>query len=137
MDEFRNDDFDENEEIPQDIVAEFVGAFMASGMSAETLYRQHYCDLIAQKVFNEFGLDGMCELMMAMDKKASWISDIILEAPDLENIAFKKYGVFDPDMASKARRTDAIQEFNTKLWRLRRKYAKLIVDEIMLEDKDD
>lgn len=135
MDEF----FDETEddgEVPQEILAEFVGAFMGAGMAAESLYRQHYCDMIAQKVYNEFGLDGMCELMMAMDKKADWISDIILEAPDLENIAFKKYGVYDPNISTKARQTKAIQELNTKLWRLRKKYAKLIVDEIMTEGED-
>jgi hypothetical protein len=135
MDEF----FDETEddgEVPQEILAEFVGAFMNAGMVAESLYRQHYCDMIAQKVYNEFGLDGMCELMMAMDKKADWISDIILEAPDLENIAFKKYGIYDPNISTKARQTKAIQELNTKLWRLRKKYAKLIVDEIMTEGEE-
>jgi hypothetical protein len=95
------------------------------------LYRRHYCDIVAHKVYNEFGVDGMCELMMAMDKKADWISDIIIESPDLDNIAFKKYGTFDPELAAKARHTKALQELNEKLWRLRRKYARLIVDEIM------
>jgi hypothetical protein len=69
--------------------------------------------------------------MMAMDKKADWISDILIEAPDLDNIAFKTYGTFDDKLAQKARQTEALREFNEKLWRLRRKYAKLIVAEIM------
>lgn len=122
---------DDSEDITHEVVAEFIGAFMAAGINSDAIYRQHYCEIIAQKVYNEFGLDGMCELMMAMDRRADWISDIILEAPDLENIMFKKYGVWDPEISQKARQTKAIEELNGKLWRLRRKYARLIVDEIM------
>lgn len=124
---------DDGDEVTHEIVAEFIGAFMAAGMNSDAIYRQSYCEMVAQKVYNEFGLDGMCELMMAMDRRADWISDIILEAPDLENVMFKKYGVWDPEISSKARQTKAIQELNGKLWRLRRKYARLIVDEIMAD----
>lgn len=122
--------FEEPENEPNEIMAEFISQFMTAG-SAEQIYRRHYCDIIAHKVYNEFGMDGMCELMMSMEKKSDWIADIILEAPDLDNIAFKKYGTFDYDLVSKARTTKAFKELNEKLWRLRRKYAKLIVDEIM------
>jgi hypothetical protein len=122
--------FEEPDREPTEMMAEFLSQFMAAG-SADYLYRRHYCDIIAHKVYNEFGIDGMCELMMSMDKKADWISDIIIEAADLDNIAFKKYGTFDPELALKARSTKSLQELNEKLWRLRRKYARLIVDEIM------
>lgn len=120
---------------PSEIMAEFLSHFISSG-TADILYRKNYCDMVAQKVYNEFGYDGLAELMMSMDKKANWISDILIEAPDLDNIAFKTYGTFDDKLASKARRTQAIQEFNEKLWRLRRKYSKLIVAEIMEWDKE-
>lgn len=126
--------FEEPEREANELMAEFISSFMTAG-SAEQIYRKHYCDIIAHKVYNEFGMDGMCELMMSMDRKADWISDIILEAPDLDNIAFKKYGVFDQDLAAKARSTKAFKELNEKLWRLRRKYARLIVTEIMEGEK--
>lgn len=127
--------FDESED-PKEMMAEFLSQFMSAGTS-EYLYRRHYCDIVAHKVYNEFGVDGMCELMMAMDKRADWISDIIIEAPDLDNIAFKKYGTFDAELAKKARHTKALEELNQKLWRLRRKYARLIVDEIMGEEEEE
>lgn len=133
MDEYPEDDQDNEEDDFFDQVGEanFLGAFMLSVMSADMVYRQHYCEIVAQRVYDEFGIDGMCELMIALDKTADWISDIIIDAPDLENIAFKKYGVYDSEISQKARQTKAIQELNTKLWRLRKKYAKIIVDEIM------
>ena len=120
----------ESEGEPTEMMAEFLSQFMSAGTS-EQIYRRHYCDIVAHKVYNEFGYDGMCELMLSMDKKADWISDIILESSDLDNIAFKKYGTFDPHISAKARHTQSFKELNEKLWRLRRKYAKLIVDEIM------
>lgn len=120
---------------PTELMAEFISQFMSSG-TAEVIYRKHYCDIVASKVYNEFGADGLCELMISMDKRADWISDILIEAPDLDNIAFKNYGVFDDKMAVKARHTKALQELNEKIWRLRRKYSKLIVEEIMSWDEN-
>lgn len=127
-------DENEDQQEPSEIMAEFLTQFIASG-TADILYRKNYCDMVAGKVYNEFGYDGLAELMMAMDKKADWISDILIEAPDLDNIAFKTYGTFDDKLAVKARQTRALQEFNDKLWRLRRKYSKLIVAEIMEWDE--
>lgn len=128
-------DENDDQQEPSEIMAEFLSQFIASG-TADILYRKTYCDIVAGKVYNEFGYDGLAELMMAMDKKADWISDILIEAPDLDNIAFKVYGTFDDKLAEKARQTDALREFNEKLWRLRRKYSKLIVAEIMEWDKN-
>jgi hypothetical protein len=127
-------DENEDQQEPSEIMAEFLTQFIASG-TADLLYRKHYCDIVVGKVYNEFGYDGLAEMMMSMDKKADWISDILIEAPDLDNIAFKVYGVFDDKLADKARQTDALREFNDKLWRLRRKYSKLIVAEIMEWDE--
>lgn len=121
-------------------MAEFLSQFMSSG-TADILYRKNYCDIVTQKVYNEFGYDGIAELMIAMDKRADWISDILFEAPDLENVAFKEFGVFDDKLAQKARHTAAFKQFNEKLWRLRKKYTKAIVAEIMewdsIEDEPD
>jgi hypothetical protein len=100
------------------------------------VYRNHVVMLIANKVYSDFGYEGFCELMVAMDKKAGWISDIIIENSDLDDIMFKKYGTYDHRVIHRARGTDAIQELNQKIWRLRRKYAKAIVDELMAEKED-
>jgi len=127
------EDNDDQKE-PSEMMAEFLTQFISSG-TADLLYRKTYCDIVAGKVYNEFGYDGLAELMMSMDKKADWISDILIEAPDLDNIAFKTYGTFDDKLAEKARQTESLREFNEKLWRLRRKYSKLIVAEIMEWDK--
>jgi hypothetical protein len=109
---------------------------MAQTSDAEVMYRNHFCTMIANRVYDEFGHEGLCELMIAMDRKAGWISDIIIENNDLDEILFKKYGVYDHNIVSKARKTEAVQEMNTKIWKLRRKYAKAIVEELMVAPLD-
>lgn len=112
-------------------LAEFVASFMEGANDAESLYRSHYCAMVVNKIFNEFGYSGLCELMVTMDKRAGWISEILIESPDLDEILFKKYNTYDEGATEKARQTVAMQDLNGKIWRLRRKYTKLIVDEMM------
>jgi hypothetical protein len=68
--------------------------------------------------------------MIAIDKKAGWISDIIIEDADIHDALFKTYGVYDNDAIIKARMSREMIELNKKIWRLRRKYSKLIAEEI-------
>jgi len=129
------DDFEfdpEDGDIPsKEELAVWLSEFMTNTAEAETMYRSHFCDLVVNRVYNEFGFEGLCELLMSIDKRGHWISDIILENNDIDDILFKKYGVFDGDSIKKARHTDAMSEMNQKIWKLRRKYAKLIADELM------
>ena len=134
------DFFDEEEDdtfVTPEELAVWLSEFIAQTSDAEVMYRSHFCNMIANRVYAEFGHEGMCELMIAMDKKAGWISDIIIENNDLDEILFKKYGVYDHNIVSKARKTEAVQEMNSKIWRLRRKYAKAIVEELMLAPLED
>lgn len=130
-----DDEFDDSPPNSPDEMAIWLSEFMTAADSAAEVYRNHVVTLIANKVYSDFGYEGFCELMVAMDKKAGWISDIIIENSDLDDIMFKKYGTYDHGVIHKARRTEAIQEMNQKIWRLRRKYAKAIVDELMAEKK--
>lgn len=120
-------------DVPFEMMAEFLSTFISAAAQAETMYRRHYCEIVANKIYEKFGGEGMCEMLIALDRKSEWMSDILFESPDLENIAFERYGVYDPEIIRKARKTQAMQEMYQKLWRLRRKYAKLIVDEIVTD----
>jgi hypothetical protein len=126
------DDSGENELPPREELAVWLSEFMAASADAENRYRAHYCAMLVEKLYEEFGVEGFCEMMMAMDKKAGWISDIILESSDLDDILFKKHGVYDKHALAKARASTSMDELNGKIWKLRRRYAKAIVDEIVV-----
>ena len=124
----------DTEEVSRQELIEFLGDFMSGTRRIEQVYRSHLCSTLVQRVFSEFGPEGLAEMMLKIDETGGWISDISLEAPDLENAMFDKFGVFDPQVTHKARDTKAMYEMNKKIWRLRKRYAKLIVDEIFEEN---
>lgn len=122
---------EENGEHPsKEELAMWLSEFMSQGQRAQSMYRQHFCQIVVERLFEEFGVDGMCELMMAIDRRAGWISDIIIEDADIHDALFKNHGIYDDKAIMKARQCNEIVELNKKIWRLRRKYARLIADEI-------
>lgn len=115
----------------RDELLNYLSDFMKEGRHAEKLYRENFCELVVNKVFEDFGYEGLCNLMIKIDGKANWISDILIENSDFDDVMFKKYGVYDPLVCDKARNTDSMMEMNSKIWKLRKRYAGIIVDEIM------
>lgn len=121
-----------DEDVPSlDELAVWLSDFMSQSQKARTMYRSHYCHILASKVWDEFGIEGMCELMMAIDKKAGWISDILIEDADIHDALFTTFGIYDNDAIIKARMSREMLELNKKIWRLRKKYSKLIAEEIV------
>lgn len=129
-----DDDFlsfsDEDSPTTADL-AVWLSEFMSQSQKAQRMYRSHFCNLVVSRLWDEFGVEGMCELMLAIDKRAGWISDIIIEDTDIHDALFNVHGVFDDDAIIKARMSHELTELNKKIWRLRRKYSKLIAQEII------
>jgi len=132
---------EDNEEIPEisdgeeeqpskEELAMWLSEFMSQGQRAQSMYRQHFCQIVVERLFEEFGVDGMCELMMSIDRRAGWISDIIIEDADIHDALFKNHLIYDDKAIIKARECNQIIELNKKIWRLRKKYSKLIAQEI-------
>lgn len=121
-----------DDDVPsRDELAVWLSDFMSQSQKANNIYRSHLCSMAVNKVWTEFGVEGMCELMMAIDRRAGWISDILIEDADLHDAMFNAHGVFDNDAIIKARMSKELIEMNKKIWRLRRKYSKLIAQEIV------
>ncbi len=118
------------DEMPKGSIMDFLSQFMGGMSDAESLYRHNACTMVVDKVFSEFGQDGLCEMMMAIDARGNWMTDIIVEASDIEDVLFKKYGVFATDALDMARDTDAMAELHKRLWSLRRRYVAKIADEL-------
>jgi hypothetical protein len=128
---YDEDDDQDDHKQPREELALWLSEFMTASMDAENLYRKHFCTILTDRIYEEFCYEGFCEMMMVMDRKAGWISDIILENSDIDDILFKKYGVYDRHAIARARASSTMDEMNSKIWKLRRKYAKQIADELM------
>ncbi len=107
---------------------------LAAAMDGESVeafnYRKDLCLILAGKVKDEFGLEGLCELLGGIDSTAGWISDILIESSDIDDVLFQKYGIYVDNSLNLARKTKAMEQFSKSLWRLRRKYAALMAAEI-------
>lgn len=122
---------DDEDFAPSAELAVWLSEFMSQSQKAQRLYRSHFCNMLVNRIWEEFGVEGMCELMMSIDKRAGWISDILIEDTDIHDALFNVHGIFDDDAIVKARMSKELIEMNKKIWRLRRKYAKLIAQEIV------
>lgn len=120
----------EDEEFSREELIASIGEFMTSNMDITSVYRSHLVEALVTRVYDEFGDEGLCDMMLKIDERANWVSDILLEGPDLDEEMFKRHMTYDHDILEKARGTKAMTELNKKIWRLRRKYARLIVDEV-------
>lgn len=129
--DFIDSSYSGNEERSSAELAVWLSEFMSQSQKAQRLYRSHFCNIVVNRLFDEFGVEGMCELMMAIDNRAGWISDILIEDTELHDALFNIHGVFDDEAIVKARMSKELIEMNRKIWRLRRKYAKLIAQEII------
>ena len=129
-------EFSDDESAPtSQELALWLSEFMGKEKHARQMYQRNFLSLVVDRAWSEFGVEGMCELMVAIDKRAGWISDIIIEDADIHDQMFNNYGVYDDDAIYKARMCEQTTELNKKIFRLRRKYAKLIAEEIITKTK--
>lgn len=113
-----------------DSVFDHLAAAM-DGQSIEAFnYRKDLCFILANKIKDEFGIEGLCELLSGIDVSAGWVSDILIESSDIDDVLFQEYGVYIKDSMNLARKTKAMEQFSKSLWRSRRRYAKLMAAEI-------
>jgi hypothetical protein len=107
---------------------------LAAAMDGESLqameYRKDLCFILAGKIKSEFGVEGLCEMISGIDANAGWISDILLESSDIDNFLFAEHGVYIEDSIDLARKTEAMKKFQRSLWAARRRYAKMMAEEI-------
>ena len=108
--------------------------YLAAAMDGESqeamAYRKDLCFILAGKIKSEFGVEGLCEMISGIDATAGWISDILLESGDIDDILFSEYGVYMENSIDLARKTEAMKKFQRSLWSARRRYAKLMAEEI-------
>lgn len=101
------------------------------GQSPEAFdYRKDLCLILASKLKDEFGVEGLCQMLSAIDATAGWASDILLESSDIDDVLFREYGIFVENSIGVAQKTTAMKRFHKSLWSSRRRYAKLMAAEL-------
>ncbi len=120
---------DESNEYP-DPIFDHLAAAMDGESDLALRYRKDLCLILAGKIKSEFGLEGLCEMLSSIDATAGWITDILLESSDIDDILFKNYGIFKENSLELAKKTRAMEKFHKSMWLMRKRYAKLMASEI-------
>jgi len=124
------EDKGENTPGESDSVFDHLAAAM-DGESVEALeYRRDLCLILAGKIKSEFGVEGLCELIGGIDVAGGWLSDILIESGDIDDFLFSEHGVYLENSIDLARKTDSMKKFQRALWSARRRYAKMMAEEI-------
>ena len=121
---------EDDEQTTREALIEMIGEFMTGSMNVEDLYRSHLCDTLVDRVFDEFGTDGLAELIIKVEYCADWVVEMLFDDADFHNAMLKRHGTFDDEIVFKARTTMAYEEMHNKIGNLRKRYVNKIVDEI-------
>jgi len=79
----------------------YLSEFMREGRHMEKMYRENFCELVVNKIFEDFGYEGLCNLMVKIDGKANWISDILIENSDLMTLCSRNTAPMMPRCATR------------------------------------
>lgn len=72
-----------------------------SAVNPTLAYRRQICRRLARQTYNQFGLEGLFDLLGGIDDAGSFCSVVVAEKSEIENYVFNKYGVFDNDIYEK------------------------------------
>jgi len=82
-----------------------------SVIDPESAFRKHAAKGLIREFHKRFGDIGLVDLLVAIDNQDRFASMIVLERNEIENHAYEKYNVFDPDLIIKIQMTEAWDDF--------------------------
>lgn len=104
---------------------------MREGRVPELLFRGTFARHVVDGIYEMFGDDALLELLVAIDRKGRWETEIIAEQADVDNILMAKYGAFDDEMWEKIQDTNAWKELHREVFDVSKKWIETAIDEVM------
>lgn len=77
-----------------------------SAINPTVAYRKEICRRLARQIHNQFGIEGLFDLLTGIDEIGNLSSVVISERTEIDNYLFENYGIFDPDMFEKIQLSD-------------------------------
>jgi hypothetical protein len=82
-----------------------------SAVNPKAHYRRSICRRLAFQTLNQFGTEGLFDLMSGIDDAGQFQTLIIADRDEIDNYLFQKYGIFDNDMFEKVQLSEEWNEF--------------------------
>lgn len=107
-----------------------------SAVNPTVAYRREICRRLAKQIYNQFGLDGLFDLLTGIDEIGKLTSVVISERSEIENYVFEKHGVFDPDIFEKVQLSDEWDELLDELIQNAGQGVASIIDNVIAREND-
>jgi hypothetical protein len=121
-------------EVPRNIIEE-LSKFIAQHIEKEDDMNRRVRDYL-DELYEQFDDDEEVSdfIMNYVQRRHGWDLEIVLSESDVEEMFFKVFDGYDPEMWGKVRNTDAVRELHYEVYKLSQFYAKKAVNEV-LQDK--
>ena len=94
-----------------DLTPERLKRIVDSAANPITSYRRQICRRLAKQTYNQFGIDGLLDLLSGIDEAGRFASIVVADRDEIDNYLFLEHGAFDPDMFEKVQITDEWDQF--------------------------
>lgn len=106
-----------------------------SAVNPVQAYRRQICHRLVKQSYNQFGIDGLLDLLGGIDMVGRFSSVVIIDRDEIDNYLFNTYGSFDPDMFEKVQLTQEWDDFIVEVMDRAGATLGKIVDGIVASEK--
>lgn len=99
----------------EEFTPENLHKLVESAVNPKAHYRRSICRRLAHQTYNQFGIEGLFDLLSGVDDAGQFQTVIICDRDEIDNYVFQKYGTFDNDMFEKIQISEEWSEFTASM----------------------
>ena len=77
----------------------------------QSSFRKAFCRRLASQVYNQFGQEGLLDLLTGIDLSGKFVSVIVADKSEIENYLFSEHGIYDDGAFEQIQMTDEWDDF--------------------------
>ena len=108
---------------------------VGSAVNPTVAYRKEICRRLARQIYNQFGPEGLYDLLNGIDDIGNMASIVIAEKNEIENYLFQTHGIFDQDIFEKILLSDEWDDLIANLIEDAGERVAGIIDSIIENEK--
>lgn len=113
------------------LTPERIDRIIDAAVNPHIAFRDMLCRRLVRQIHAQFGIDGLAELLQAIDEQGKFASMVLADRGEVDNYIFEQYGVFDEYVFEDIQLTERWSEFLEETGREASQVLGEIIDEIL------
>ena len=118
-----------------DFTSDKIHKLIESAINPRAFYRRNICKRLVSQIYNQFGVDGILDILTGVDEIGRFQSVIVADRYEIDNYLYSEHGIFDADMFEKVQMTDEWDDFMNLTLEQSSIVLGAIVDSIVRKEK--